>query len=216
MRDAISQMNRGHNQPIADLVDQIEWKDLYTLGHVRRVATYALLIGKEFGLSTLDLRALALAAQMHDVGKIAVPDRILTKPALLTPEERTVIKEHSDRGFEIASRVQALWPALDGIRFHHERMDGQGYPLGLAGDEIPLQARIVAVADAFDAMTSGRVYQPPMSHEESFLELERCAGSHFDPKCVEAFKRAAAKAQGTALSSSTGLPREAAGLLPAA
>jgi HD-GYP domain-containing protein (c-di-GMP phosphodiesterase class II) len=196
MRDAISQMDRGHSQPIADLVDQIEWKDLYTLGHVRRVASYAVMTGREFSLSALELRALALGAQMHDVGKIAVPDRILTKPLILTPEERTMIKEHAERGYEIAAKVKALEPALDGIRFHHERVDGQGYPLGLAGDEIPLQARIVAVADAFDAMTSGRVYQPAISPEAAIAELERCAGSHFDLKCVEAFKTAVVKANG--------------------
>jgi HD-GYP domain-containing protein (c-di-GMP phosphodiesterase class II) len=190
MRDAISLLNRGYSQPIADLIDAIEWKDLYTLGHVRRVATYAVMTGKEYGLSSLELRALALGAQMHDVGKIGVPDRILTKPSLLTPEERAVIQEHSQRGFEIASKVKALTPALDGIRFHHERVDGAGYPLGLSGNEIPLQARIIAVADAFDAMTSGRVYQPAVQYEAAFAEMERCSGSHFDAGCVQAFKKA--------------------------
>lgn len=193
MRDAIAQLNHGYTQPIADLVDAIEWKDLYTLGHVRRVASYAVMIGKELGLSTLELRALALAAQMHDVGKIGVPDRILTKPGPLTPAEYEVIKRHAERGHEIASRVRALAPALDGIRYHHERVDGTGYPRGLPGEEIPLQARIVAVADAFDAMTSGRVYQPAISREAAFAELERCSGSHFDPVCVAAFRAAMAK-----------------------
>jgi HD-GYP domain-containing protein (c-di-GMP phosphodiesterase class II) len=170
MRHAISH-GTGHSQP-TDLVDQIEWMD-YTLGHVRRVASFAIMTGKEFGLSALELRALALGAQMHDVGKIAVPDRILTKPLVLTQEERAVIEKHAERGYEIASKVKALGPALDGIRFHHERVDGQGYPLGLVGDDIPLQARIVAVADAFDAMTSGRVYQPAISNETAMAS--RCA-----------------------------------------
>jgi HD-GYP domain-containing protein (c-di-GMP phosphodiesterase class II) len=187
MRDAMAQLNQGHTQPIADLVDAIEWKDLYTLGHVRRVASYAVMTGKALGLSAGELRSLALAAQMHDVGKIGVPDKILTKPGPLTPEEREVIREHADRGFEIALGVPALQGALNGIRYHHERWDGTGYPEGLRGAAIPLQARIVAVADAFDAMTSGRAYQPAVSNEAALAELARCAESHFDPECVRAF-----------------------------
>ena len=207
MRDAIAQLNHGYTQPIADLVDAIEWKDLYTLGHVRRVASYAVMIGKELALSTLELRALALGAQMHDVGKIGVPDRILTKPGPLTPAEFEVIKEHVGRGYEIASKVKPLAPALDGIRYHHERFDGTGYPHGLREEDIPLQARIVAVADAFDAMTSGRVYQAPVSREAAFAELRRCAGSHFDPSCVDAFAKAVAKVRDPAETPAQAGPR---------
>jgi len=127
------------------------------------------------------------------VGKNGVPDRILTKPGPLTPAEFEIIKEHVGRGYEIASKVKPLAPALDGIRYHHERFDGAGYPHGLREEDIPLQARIVAVADAFDAMTSGRVYQAPVSREAAFAELRRCAGSHFDPSCVDAFAKAVAK-----------------------
>ena len=206
MRDAIAQLNHGYTQPIADLVDAIEWKDLYTLGHVRRVASYAVMIGKEIGLSTLELRALALAAQMHDVGKIGVPDRILTKPGPLTPEEFDIIKEHVERGYEIAAMVKPLAAALDGIRYHHERVNGSGYPHGLRGEEIPLQARIVSVADAFDAMTSGRVYQPAVSREVAFAELRRCAGGHFDAGCVAAFEAAAAKVRGDLSQAPAGQP----------
>jgi HD-GYP domain-containing protein (c-di-GMP phosphodiesterase class II) len=187
MRDAVAQLNHGYERPIADLVDAIEWKDVYTLGHVRRVATYAVMIGRELGMSTHDLRSLALGAQMHDVGKIGVPDRILTKPTKLTPEEFEIIKEHVARGYEIAVGVKALHDAVDAIRFHHERWDGTGYPTGLAGEDIPLSARIVAVADAFDAMTSGRVYQPAVTKEDAFEELRTCAGTHFDPDVVDAF-----------------------------
>jgi HD-GYP domain-containing protein (c-di-GMP phosphodiesterase class II) len=187
MRDAVSQLNRGYETPIANLVDAIEWKDLYTLGHVRRVASYALMIGKELGLPTLELRSLALGAQMHDVGKIGVPDRILTKPGPLTDEEFAVIREHVGRGYEIALGVKSLASAVDAIRYHHERWDGSGYPTGLSGEDIPLNARIVAVADAFDAMTSGRVYQKAVTRDDGFKELQRCAGTHFDPACVDAF-----------------------------
>jgi HD-GYP domain-containing protein (c-di-GMP phosphodiesterase class II) len=198
MRDAISELNRGYSRPIADLVDAIEWKDLYTLGHVRRVASYAIMTGKELGLSALELRALAMGAQMHDVGKISVPDKILTKPERLTPEEFEVIKNHVARGYEIAVQVPALQQAIEGILYHHEKVDGSGYPKGLRGDEIPLQARIVAVADAFDAMTSGRTYQPAVSRGAALAELHRCAGSHFDPRCVRAFETALSRLGETA------------------
>jgi HD-GYP domain-containing protein (c-di-GMP phosphodiesterase class II) len=193
MRDAMAQLNQGYSRPIADLVDAIEWKDLYTLGHVRRVASFALMIGKEFGLSAVELRALALGAQMHDVGKIGVPDKILTKPGALTQEEFAMIQRHVVTGFDIAKKVQALEPALAGIRYHHERFDGSGYPEGLRGDAIPLQARIIAVADAFDAMTSGRVYQPAVSYDDGIDELVRASATHFDPACVQAFARALAR-----------------------
>jgi HD-GYP domain-containing protein (c-di-GMP phosphodiesterase class II) len=195
MRDAVAELNRGYSRPIADLVEAIEWKDLYTHGHVRRVASFAVMIGKELGLSTLELRNLALGAQMHDVGKISVPDSILSKPAKLTDEEFEEIKQHANRGFQIAQNVKALGPAAEAIRLHHERWDGTGYPEGLAGEAIPLHARIVAVADAYDAMTSGRIYQPAVSNDAAFEELRRCKGTHFDPRCVEAFITALDKAQ---------------------
>lgn len=187
MRDAVAQLNRGYAQPIADLVDAIELKDLYTLGHVRRVAAYALIIGREFRLPAADLHDLALAAQMHDVGKIGTPDRILTKPGPLTAEEFAVIREHVEKGHEIARKVPALRAVSSAIRHHHEKFDGSGYPDGLSGDDIPLLARIVSVADAYDAMTSGRVYQAAQLHQDAIEELRRCSGNHFDPACVQAF-----------------------------
>jgi len=195
MRDAVAQLSRGYTKPIADLVEAIEWKDRYTHGHVRRVASYAVMIGKELGLASLELRNLALGAQLHDVGKISVPDNILGKPSKLTPEEFDVIKLHVTRGFEIARSVKALDGAIDGIHLHHERWDGSGYPLRLAGEAIPLQARIVAVADSFDAMTSGRTYQPAVTDGAAVFELQRCAGTHFDPRCVDAFVTALNRAR---------------------
>jgi HD-GYP domain-containing protein (c-di-GMP phosphodiesterase class II) len=207
MRDALSQLNRGYTQPLADLVDAIELKDLYTFGHVRRVAAYALITGQELKLSAGEQRKLALAAQMHDVGKIGTPDRILTKPGRLTPQEFEVIKEHVDRGFEIALKVKPLQPVAGAIRFHHEKFDGSGYPEGLRGDAIPLLSRIVAVVDAYDAMTSGRVYQPAVDHEAAVAELRRCSGTHFDPGCVEAFLTAMARRPaGESVSERIGLP----------
>jgi HD-GYP domain-containing protein (c-di-GMP phosphodiesterase class II) len=195
MRDAVAQLSRGYSKPIAELVEAIEWKDRYTHGHVRRVASYAVMIGKELGLSSGELRNLALGAQLHDVGKISVPDNILGKPSKLTPEEFDIIKMHVDRGFEIAKSIKALDGAVDGIHLHHERWDGTGYPLGLSDVSIPLQARIVAVADSFDAMTSGRIYQPAVTDGAALAELQRCAGTHFDPRCVDAFITALNKAR---------------------
>ena len=196
MRDAIAQLNHGHSQPVAALLDAIEWKDAYTLGHVRRVATFAVMMGKELSLSTLELRSLALGAQMHDVGKIGVPGRILTKPGRLTEEEFKVVRGHVGRGYEIARNVMARSTVTDAIRYHHERYDGTGYPESLSGEDIPLHARIVAVADAFDAMTSGRTYQPAISTDAARHELQRCAGTHFDPRCVDAFLRALERLDG--------------------
>jgi HD-GYP domain-containing protein (c-di-GMP phosphodiesterase class II) len=164
------------------------------------------MMGKEMGLPTLELRRLALGAQMHDVGKIGVPDKILTKPSRLTDEEFAEIKRHVYRGYEIAKTTKALEPAADAIYFHHERMDGTGYPLGLTGEEIPLHARIVSVADAFDAMTSGRVYQPAVTDESAVEELRRCAGSHFDPRCVEAFERVLGRLQDATVNGRSAAP----------
>ncbi len=190
MRDAIAQLSRGHSQPIAHLVEAIEVKDLYTHGHVWRVAALAVAVGKDFGLPASQLRDLALAAQLHDVGKIGVPDRILKKPGPLTPDEFEVIKTHTERGHMIALSVPALRSVAETIRHHHERFDGSGYPDHLAGEAIPFGARIISVADAFDAMVSGRVYRPATTEEQALAELLSASGSHFDPDCVRAFLHA--------------------------
>ena len=187
MRDALAQLNRGLEQPILDLVDAVEAKDRETFGHVRRVSGYALAVGRRLGLAARDLRALALSAEMHDVGKISVPSSILAKPGPLTDEEFAVIQRHTLRGHEIAGQVRALNDLADVIRHHHEHYDGTGYPDGLAGDEIPLLSRVITVADAYDAMTSKRPYRTGRSHEAAIAEIVRLKGIQFDPACVEAF-----------------------------
>lgn len=187
MRDALAQLNRGRDAQVLELVDAIEVKDIATHGHVGRVGAYALAIGQRMRLSPQDLRSLTLAAQMHDVGKIGVPDIILRKPGKLTDDEFSEIKRHASRGDEIARRVSALQPLAPVIRAHHERMHGQGYPDGLSGEAIPLLARIIAVADTYDAMTSMRPYRQPLSHEAALAELERVRGTELDATCIDAF-----------------------------
>ena len=186
MRDALGQLNRGRDAHVLELVDAIEIKDKATLGHVSRVAGYALQIGRRLGLGPTDLRSLVLAAQMHDVGKIATPEALLKKPARLTAEEFAEIKKHTVKGDEIARRTAALRDLAPVIRAHHERLNGRGYPDGLAGEEIPLLARIIAVADTYDAMTSDRPYRGACAHDDAVRELQRVAGSELDSRCVSA------------------------------
>jgi HD-GYP domain-containing protein (c-di-GMP phosphodiesterase class II) len=187
MRDALAQLNRGLQQPIVELVDAVEAKDRETFGHVRRVSGYAIAVGQRLGLAPQELRALGLAAQMHDVGKISVPSSILAKPGPLTAEEFAIIQSHTERGYEIAAKVRALSELAGVIRHHHEHYDGSGYPDGIAGDQIPLLSRIISVVDAYDAMTSKRPYRDVLSHEEAMAEVVRQKGIQFDPAAVDAF-----------------------------
>jgi HD-GYP domain-containing protein (c-di-GMP phosphodiesterase class II) len=190
MRDALQQLNRGRPSPLITLADQIENHDLATFRHVDRVAACAYAIGKDMGFGPGRLRDLVLAAQMHDIGKIGLPPYILTKPGALSDEEWAMIKLHPGKGFEIVSRLPALRGLAAVIRHHHERYDGSGYPDGLCGDAIPLEARIVSVADTFDALTSERPYRGAMSIPEARAELQRVAGAQLDPNCVQALLRA--------------------------
>jgi HD-GYP domain-containing protein (c-di-GMP phosphodiesterase class II) len=139
-----------------------------------------------------DARAIRYAALMHDVGKLAVHNAVLQKDGKLTDHEHAHMRRHPEHGVELASGIELLHPVLDGIRHHHERWDGAGYPDGLVGEDIPIAARIITVSDAFDAMTSTRAYRPARSIDAAFAELDRCAGSQFDPAAVAALKRAVA------------------------
>ncbi len=181
---------------LQSLADALEVKDPYTWGHSVRVGRYAMAIAIELGLDEAQLVQLELGSRLHDIGKIGVRETVLNKDGPLTEEEYHHIMEHPVIGWRILSPLLRDAPhALAVVRSHHERYDGKGAPDRLAGDAIPIEARIAAVADSFDAMTSGRPYRAGMAVEEAMAELERCAGTQFDPVCVRAFGRAlAAKA----------------------
>ena len=167
----------------------VDARDAYTAGHSRRVQQLALAIGRELGLSQAELEVLGHAALFHDIGKLAIPDAILLKPATLTSEEWALMKRHADEGARIIDRLGFLNDAVPAIRHHHERFDGTGYPDRLKGDEIPLGARIIHVADALDSMLTTRIYRAARPPDEAIMELRRAAGSQFCPRCVAALEQ---------------------------
>jgi putative nucleotidyltransferase with HDIG domain len=171
------------------LAQTVEMRDECTGNHTQRVAAYALMLADELGLSPAERQHVAIGAALHDIGKIAVPDAVLHKPGRLTGDERAEMQGHAAKGAALLENIPGLTPMLPVVRHHHERWDGTGYPDGLAGEAIPRLARVVAVADAFDAMTSDRPYRRALTADEALAELAALAGSHFDPACVEAFLR---------------------------
>lgn len=175
-------------ETVTALAEAIEKRDPYTGGHVHRVVCYSLLLGRQLGLDREALARLRLSAALHDVGKIAIPDRILNKPAPLDDAEFSIMKQHTLDGAQIVSTIKALHDVLPGVRSHHERLDGRGYPDGLTDPEIPQIARIIAVADTFDAMTTSRPYRAGMSPSTAAAELARGAGSQHCPRVVRAFR----------------------------
>lgn len=169
------------------LAEAIDEKDPYTRGHSERVNRYAVLLAKQLGMSQKEIREVHIASLFHDIGKIGIEDKILRKPAVLTDEEYTIMKQHPEKGAQMLSKIKAMKDIIPGMRFHHERWDGTGYPLRLRGDQIPLGARIVAVADAFDAMTTNRPYQRAMSYDKAIARLFELADRAFDRRVVGAF-----------------------------
>jgi len=168
----------------------VERRDPYAVGHAARVTELANAIALRLGWPEERRRALGLAAALHDVGKLAVPELVLVKPGPLSEEEALLIRSHPRAGAALVSSVAALRAAVPGVLFHHERWDGAGYPAGRAGAAIPPDARVLAVADAFDAMTSERAYRAAVSAEAALEEIECCAGSQFDPEIASAFLEA--------------------------
>jgi putative nucleotidyltransferase with HDIG domain len=168
------------------LAAAIDEKDPYTRGHSGRVAKYSMLIGQELGLSAAELDTLRISALLHDVGKIGVEDRVLKKPGSLTPDEFTLMKQHTIKGANIMRPVSQLKEMLPGIELHHEHMDGRGYPYGLQGPQIPLMARIIGVADTLDAMTTNRPYQSAMDLDYALGKIKDLTGAKFDAVVVNA------------------------------
>jgi HD-GYP domain-containing protein (c-di-GMP phosphodiesterase class II) len=172
---------------LAALSQAIEARDPYTRGHSARVSALAVVIARRLGWKGPRLGALRLGGLLHDVGKLNLDETVLTKPGPLDDDEYREIKRHPLAGARLIRGIEALRPALPHILFHHERWDGSGYPSGRAHEQIPIGARIVAVADAFDAMTSPRPYRPPLSLSRALAEVAGGAGTQFDPGVVRAF-----------------------------
>jgi HD-GYP domain-containing protein (c-di-GMP phosphodiesterase class II) len=186
LRDTLALIERSFPEAMDALIAAIVAKDPYLRGHCRRVCELTVAIGEELGLSPSRLRAASYGALLHDVGKIGIPDAVLHKPGRLTDHEFAVLQEHPMRGWHIVSQTPSLRDAAPAIRWHHERLDGTGYPDRLTGDQVPLEARIVAVADVWDALTSDRVYRNAWTSTAARDLLTREAGSQLDPSCVEA------------------------------
>ena len=172
------------------LAAAIDGKDKYTRGHSERVARFSYAIGKRMGMEETELDTLRISALLHDVGKIAIDDSILKKPAALTDEEFEIMKTHPQKGYKIMSQIPAMKEFLPGMYMHHEMINGMGYPQGLKGEEIPLQAKIVSVADTFDAVTTDRPYQKGMNLEDALNRIRSFVGTRYDGKVVEALVQA--------------------------
>ena len=179
------ELNEAYASTIAVLADAIEAKDAYTRGHCESVMRLAVEVGRRLELKGEKLDEVRYSALLHDIGKIGVPDGILLKPGKLMDEEFLIIQKHPAIGRDLVSRVPTLMRLTDAILHHHEKWDGSGYPAGLAGEGIPLVARIVGAVDAFDAMTTPRPYRSAVSHQEAVAEMKRCAGTQFDPQIVD-------------------------------
>lgn len=186
---ALNSLEDAYRSTLRALTSALETRDSETHGHSERVVTYSLRLGREYGLTGDKLKALEFGSLLHDIGKIGVPDSILRKPGKLTEAEWIKMREHPLHGQQILRGIEFLEGAARVVSQHHEKWDGSGYPLGLHDEEIDVCARIFAVADAFDAITSDRVYRRGKSYQEAAKELDDWAGRQFDPKVVEAFHR---------------------------
>ncbi len=188
LREAIRELNEIYEATIESFVKALDFREAETQAHSKRVCAYARILAKEIGIrDERELSDLERGALLHDIGKIGIPDRILKKPGALSEEEWGWIKRHPILGYKIVKNIPALKNSTQIILFHHERHDGKGYPFGLRGDEIPIEARIFAVVDAFEAITSDRPYRKARSFEYAREEIRRWAGRQFDPEIVDTF-----------------------------
>lgn len=186
----LAQLEQAYETSLIMLANAIELRDQYTRGHVERVMNIALIIARHLGLSETSLKPLRFGAILHDIGKIYIRETVLSKTGPLNSEEWNEMKKHTIYGSELIEHISYLTPAIPLIRNHHERWDGRGYPDGLKGEQIPLGARIIAVADSFDAMTAERVYQKAISPQQALREIEASRGTKYDPAIVDALKAA--------------------------
>jgi len=180
-------VNRAINDAVKAMVRMAAMREKGADQHSARVAVLAVATGEKLGMSDEELLILRRAAELHDIGKVAISESVLGKLGRLSEEEIKIMRQHATLALDILGAVQALQPTLPLIKHHHERWDGTGYPDGLAGEEIPLGARIIAVAEVYDILTHGAPWKEPLSVEEAKAEIRRCAGTQFDPRVVEAF-----------------------------
>jgi putative nucleotidyltransferase with HDIG domain len=184
---ALSELQKTWDATLEALGSALDYRDHESLDHSKRVAEFSLALSQSLGISGSMLKCVYQGAYLHDIGKIAIPDSILLKPGRLTPDELAIMQSHVEIGYQMIKPIPFLTCAADIILAHHEKFDGSGYPNGLRGEEIPIGARIFAVADAFDAMTSHRPYRTARSAEAAAEEIQRCSGTHFDPVVAQAF-----------------------------
>jgi putative nucleotidyltransferase with HDIG domain len=187
LRATMQDLEKSYDVTLEAMGAALDLRDAETEGHSRRVTAYTIALAKEMGVKPEDLRVIARGAFLHDIGKIATPDCILLKPAKLDCDETAIMREHCTRGYEMVRKIPFLSEASEIVLAHQETFDGQGYPRGLHGEEIPLGARIFAIADTLDAITSDRPYRKGKSFTEARMEIARCAGTQFDPAIVEIF-----------------------------
>jgi len=187
LRATMQDLERSYDFTLEAMGDALDLRDAETEGHSRRVTAYTISLARELGLDADQLRTIARGAFLHDIGKIATPDSILLKPGKLDPEEITIMREHCARGYEMVRKIPFLREAAEIVYAHQETFDGSGYPRGLRGERIPLGARIFAIADTLDAMTSDRPYRKGRSFAEARAEILRCSGTQFDPTIVQTF-----------------------------
>ncbi len=185
LRQAMENLEHSYDVTLEALGDALDLKDSETEGHSKRVTAYTIALARAMGIAPAEIKVIARGAFLHDIGKMAIPDEILRKPGKLTPEEQTVMREHCARGYHMLRKIPFLAGAAEIIFSHQEHYDGSGYPNGLRGNEIPIGARIFAVADTLDAITSDRPYRKARSFDVAREEILRCSGTQFDPAVVE-------------------------------